>query len=159
MYYHKAQHNNLFNFDQIDDETIFKIIDNIQPKTSCGFNGISSRLVQLLKLALIKSLTLITNQILTTDIFPEFAALKLTDIIMTQVDNNEIPINIFVDLSKAFDTLDNTKLLGKLAYYGVKGVALGLVRNYLTYRKQYVEIEDVKSSMLNISTGVPKARF
>ena len=70
---------------------------------------------------------------------------------MAYMDKNEIPINIYLDLSKAFDTLDHTTL-----YYGVKGVALSLIRNYLTDRKQYIEIEDVKSEMLNISTDVPQ---
>ena len=56
-------------------------------------------------------------------------------------------------LSFAFDTLDHKILLDKLEYYGIKGVALSLIRNYLTNRKQYVGIEDVKSEMLNISTA------
>ena len=60
----------------------------------------------------------------------EFAALKLTDRIMTQMDNTELPINIFLDLSKAYNTLDHTILLAKLEYYSVKGVTLGLVTNY-----------------------------
>ena len=53
----------------------------------------------------------------------EFDALELTDRIMTQMDHNEISINIFLGLSKAFNTQDHTILLAKLQYYGVKGVA------------------------------------
>ena len=54
--------------------------------------------------------------------------------------NKEIPINIYLDLSKAFDTLDHSILIDKLEFYGVKGVALDLLKNRL----------------LNISTGVPQ---
>ena len=72
------------------------------------------------------------------------------------MDNKEIPINIYLDLSKAFDTLDHSILIDKLEFYGVKGVALDLLKNYLANRKQYVEFEDAPSDMLNISTGVPQ---
>ena len=60
-----------FCFETIDDEIISKTIDSIQPKTSCGFDGISSQLLKSLKPALTQSLMLITNQILTTGIFPD----------------------------------------------------------------------------------------
>ena len=72
------------------------------------------------------------------------------------MDNKEIPINIYLDLSKAFDALDHSVLIDKLEFYGVKGVALDLLKNCLTNRKQYVEFEYVQSDMLNISTGVPQ---
>ena len=72
------------------------------------------------------------------------------------MDNKEIPINIYLDLSKAFDTLDHSILIDKLEFYGVEGVALDLFKNYLTNRKQYVEFEDAQSDRLNISTGVPQ---
>ena len=57
------------------------------------------------------------------------------------MDHNETPINIYLDLSKAFDTLDHEILLAKLQYYGIHGTPLELVKSYLTNRKQYVEIE------------------
>ena len=72
------------------------------------------------------------------------------------MDNKEIPINIYLDLSKAFDTLDHSILIDKVEFYGVKGVALDIFKHYLTNRKQYVELEDAQSDMLNISTGVPQ---
>ena len=55
------------------------------------------------------------------------------------MDVGEIPINIYIDLSKAFDTLDHTILLAKLRYYGIRGVAHKLMLNYLSHRYQYVE--------------------
>ena len=72
------------------------------------------------------------------------------------MDHNDTPLNIFLDLSKAFDTLDHEILLAKLQYNGTHGTPLELVKSYLTNRKQYVEIEDTKSKMLDISTGVPQ---
>ena len=66
----------------------------------------------------------------------ELAALELIDRIMAHMDNKIILINIYLDLSKAFDTLGHKTLLDKLDYYGVKGVALSLIRNDLINRKQ-----------------------
>ena len=53
----------------------------------------------------------------------ELAALELTDIIITALDNHNTPMNIFLDLSKAFDTFDHTILLDKRLYYGIRGTA------------------------------------
>ena len=82
--------------------------------------------------------------------------LNLADRVITCMDHNETPINIYLDLSKAFDTLDHEILMAKLQYYGIHGTPLELVKSYLTNRKQFVEIEDTKSKMLDISTGVPQ---
>ena len=70
-FYLNGNHNNVFNFQLINEETISKTIDDMHTKASCGFYGISSRLLKLIKPVLTKSLTLITNQILTTGIFPD----------------------------------------------------------------------------------------
>ena len=70
-HYMNDEHTHLFCFETIDDEIISKTIDSIQPKTSCGFDGISSQLLKSLKPALTQPLRLITNQILTTGIFPD----------------------------------------------------------------------------------------
>ena len=86
----------------------------------------------------------------------ELAALELIDRITTKLDNNEIPINIYLDLSKAFDTLDHDILLYKLSYYGIKGVSLKLIKNYMSNRYQYIELNDTKSQNLPIKTGVPQ---
>ena len=68
------------------------------------------------------------------------------------MDHNETPI--YLDLSNAFDTLDHEMLLANLQYYGIHGTPLELLKSYLKNRNQYVEIEDTKSKMLDISTGV-----
>ena len=72
------------------------------------------------------------------------------------MDKQEVPINIFLDLSKAFDTIDHTVLLAKLRYYGIHDTALLLLKSYLNNRKQYVEFEDTKSEILPITIGVPQ---
>ena len=86
----------------------------------------------------------------------EYAALELIDRIITQLDKDEIPINIYLDLSKAFDTIDHIILIDKLKYYGVHGINLNLFSSYLENRKQYTEIDNIKSNMLSITTGVPQ---
>ncbi len=72
------------------------------------------------------------------------------------MDKNNTPLNIFLDLSKAFDTLDHKIFLEKLKYYGIIGVAYRLKESYITNRKQYVDIDDVQSEMLTVTTGVPQ---
>ena len=57
----------------------------------------------------------------------ELSALELTDRIITALDNHNSPLNIFLDLSKAFDTLDHTILFDKLLYYGIRDTS------YITY--------------------------
>ncbi len=86
----------------------------------------------------------------------EFAALEMIDRVVQQMDNDEIPINIFLDLSKAFDTLDHKILLHKLKHYGIKDKSLKLFQSYLFDRKQFVEYDGTKSDTLSITTGVPQ---
>ena len=86
----------------------------------------------------------------------EFAALELIDRIITDMDNDETPINIYLDLSKAFDTIDHSILTAKLKYYGISGSNLRLLSSYLLNRKQYTQINNIKSNILPITTGVPQ---
>ena len=86
----------------------------------------------------------------------ELAALEITDKIYIDLDNKKIPLAIFLDLSKAFDTIDHDILLYKLNYYGIKGIALNWFKSYLTNRKQYVEFNGKNSKIDTISTGVPQ---
>ena len=71
----------------------------------------------------------------------ELAALNLIDHLTYDLDNGKIPTNIFIDMSKAFDTLQHETLLNKLAYYGVREKANDLIRSYLTNRKQIVDFK------------------
>ena len=84
------------------------------------------------------------------------ALLSLHDYVTNALDKNEIPISIFIDLSKAFDTLNHSILLKKLEHYGIRGVALSLFQNYLKDRMQCVNYNGMTSSYLSIKCGVPQ---
>ena len=84
------------------------------------------------------------------------AIMDMYDRISKAIDKNEYCIGIFIDLSKAFDTLDHDILLSKLEHYGVRGIALDWFRNYLRNRKQYVYYNGISSDFMDISCGVPQ---
>ena len=178
-----------FNFVNVTVTDVMKIIDNLQAKTSSGVDGLSVKLLKLIKDDLASSITLIINQSFQSGIFPdqlkiakvisifkkddsakldnyrtisilpaiskvfekiifnqlqehfitnklfcdgqygfrerhstELAALEqlLIDRIVLAMDKGETPFSIFIDLSKAFDTLDHKILIHKLKYYGVE---------------------------------------
>ena len=62
----------------------------------------------------------------------------------------------FLDLSKAFDTINHNILLTKLDNLGIRGVVNTWFRHYLTERKQYMEIHGVKSNLQQLTCGVPQ---
>ena len=86
----------------------------------------------------------------------ELAALELIDRIRRDMDQDKIPFSVFLDLSKAFDTLNHHILLSKLEYYGIKSIALQWFKSYLTQRQQFVEYQEVCSSTRELETGVPQ---
>ena len=63
---------------------------------------------------------------------------------------------MFIDLKKAFDTVDHELLVEKLNVYGIRGVANKWLQNYLANRKQYVVINDDCSDLLDMTCGVPQ---
>ena len=69
----------------------------------------------------------------------ELAGIKLADYIVHGIDRKLTPVNIYIDLSKAFDTLNFDMLLYKLHYYGITDVTLKLLKSYMSNRKQYVK--------------------
>ena len=68
----------------------------------------------------------------------EFAALEFIDKIIHSMDNGHISVGIFIDLPKAFDTIDHNILVVNLEFYEVKGFYNKLLKKYLTNRQQYV---------------------
>ena len=63
---------------------------------------------------------------------------------------------MFVDLSKAFDTVDHDILLKKLQMYCFRGLPLQLIRSYLTNRLQYTFVNGTKSNLSKVKCGVPQ---
>ena len=212
-----------FQFRQISELEVRSAIDNLENITSCGCDGISNKLLKLIKNEISKPITLIVNQSLKTGIFPkafkiakvkpiykkgdktdlnnyrpisllptiskifervihtqlykylsdnnllceqqygfrsqhstELAAIKLVDYLTHNIDTNNIPISIYLDLSKAFDTLSFDILLAKFEYYGITGTPLKLLTSYLKDRYQYVIYNGETSNMLEIRTGIPQ---
>ena len=86
----------------------------------------------------------------------ELAVLEFVEKVLKDIDDGNVPYGFFLDLSKAFDTLDHTILLQKLEFYGLSNFVKEIFKNYLMHRKQYVKFEDTKSGLLPITTGVPE---
>jgi retron-type reverse transcriptase len=84
------------------------------------------------------------------------ALINMIDSVSQELDNNNECIGIFIDLSKAFDTLDHNILLQKLNMYGIRGIANTWFTSYLTNRHQFVEINKIRLESLKISCGVPQ---
>ena len=80
------------------------------------------------------------------------AILRLVDQIATEIDKGNLTMGVFIDLSKAFDTIDHHILLDKLPMYGIRGNCFDWFNSYLTERKQYVCLND----MLCVNCGVPQ---
>ena len=76
--------------------------------------------------------------------------------ITNAIENKHSTLSVFLDLSKACDTIDHNILLHKLEFYGVRGLALHWFQSYLTDRKQYVLYNNVQSQTLDITCGVPQ---
>src|SRR5688572_17558090 len=86
----------------------------------------------------------------------ELALLDLTNQISKTLDDHKITVGIFLDLSKAFDTVNHNILLDKLEHYGIRGTPLTWFKSYLTNRVQYVSIDDESSAHLLVRCGVPQ---
>ena len=86
----------------------------------------------------------------------EMALLNLHDTLITSLSKRLHTIGIFLDLSKAFDTINHNILLKKLQFYGVRGIPFLWFRNYLQRRVQYVSFKGVLSNATINTCGVPQ---
>ena len=68
------------------------------------------------------------------------ALIDMTNKITKGFENNYISVGIFLDLSKAFDTINYSILLQKLSYYSIRGTSLNWFTSYLSNRSQYTRI-------------------
>jgi len=86
----------------------------------------------------------------------ETAIIELVTKLTDAIDKNKFTAGIFLDLSKAFDTVNHLIIITKLQHYGIRGVALKWFKNYLTNRNQVVKFNNTVSSREKISCGVPQ---
>ena len=84
------------------------------------------------------------------------ALLNATENIYQASDSKLNTLGIFIDFSRAFDTVNHSILLKKLNYYGIKGQILQLLTSYLSDRKQYVSYGGRESTLLEVDIGVPQ---
>ena len=84
------------------------------------------------------------------------ALIMLVDKISEALDKGELVIGVFLDFSKAFDTVDHAILIEKLNIYGIRGVNNEWFKNYLSIRQQYVTYNKCKLESAIIKCGVPQ---
>ena len=103
------------------------------------------------------------NEILTSRQFgfrkshnTEYAAANLYDHFLSRMDRKESTCAIFLDLAKAFDSVNHKILLAKLYKYNIRGPAFDLLQSYLSNRWQYVKLNDINSDIKPIDIGIPQ---
>ena len=84
------------------------------------------------------------------------ALVNITERIKSLVDTGQYVCGIFIDLEKAFDTVNHNILCEKLNYYGLRGNVNKLFQSYLSNRKQYVSINGFDSEIKDLNCGVPQ---
>ena len=85
-----------------------------------------------------------------------YALIQITEKIKESIDNHKYGCGIFIDLRKAFDTVNHNILLIKLEHYGIRGAALKWFKSYLSDRKQYVYHNGESSKLKDVTCGVPQ---
>ena len=86
----------------------------------------------------------------------DHALIHITEMIKTAIDDGKFACGIFVDLQKAFDTVEYSILLTKLNHYGIRGISNKWLHSYLSDRSQYIKINNKKSASTTIRHGVPQ---
>ena len=84
------------------------------------------------------------------------ALIDLVEEISTSLDKKNYTLGVFIDLTKAFDTVNHSVLIEKLNHYGIRGVTENWIKPYLFGRKQFVNIGECSSDLIQISCGVPQ---
>ena len=84
------------------------------------------------------------------------ALIYICDKIVKAIENGEYVIGLFLDFSKAFDTVNLNILLDKLCFYGIRGNMLNWFRSYLMGREQFVRYNEHESARKQVTCGVPQ---
>ena len=124
----------LQNISKIIEKIMHQRLNKFLEETNCFYN-----------LKFRSRLNLSTNNVILSNI----------ENIQTDLDNGDFAAGVFIDLKKAFDTVNHDTLLKKLKYYGVRGLSRDLFQSYLKNRKQFVIISNSNSNTKKITTGVP----
>ena len=85
-----------------------------------------------------------------------FSLIEITEKIKDSIDNGKFGCGIFIDLRKAFDTVNHNILFKKLEHYGIRGDSLNWFISYLSNRSQYVYLNGESSERKFITCGVPQ---
>lgn len=86
----------------------------------------------------------------------ELAITNIQNTLLKNLDNNDITCTVFLDLAKAFDSVDHEILLKKLEKYGIRGLPLKLLESYLINRKHLTKYDGIESDLKIINIGVPQ---
>ena len=86
----------------------------------------------------------------------DHAIIQLVDQISNSFEKNHFTLGVFMDLSKAFDTVDHVILLKKLDHYAIKGGNLLRLKSYINIHGQFIRYNNSNMSFANISCGVPQ---
>ena len=84
------------------------------------------------------------------------ALINITENVRKAIDDGNIGCEVFVDLQKAFDTVDHQILLTKLNHYGIRGVSTDWFKYHLSNRSHYASINRYESGLAAINCGVAK---
>ena len=84
------------------------------------------------------------------------AIIELLEELTNGIEKSKSTIGVFIDLKKAFDTVDHDILIKKLEFYGIRGIANDWIFSYLSNRFQHVLINYCCSSNLKITCGIPQ---
>ena len=84
------------------------------------------------------------------------ALINITKNVRKALDDGNIGCGVFVNLQKAFDSVDHKILLAKLNHYGIRGVSNDWFKSYLPNRNQHVSINGYESGLAALNCGVPQ---
>ena len=113
-YYLRNRQNQKFTLNEVNEQTVTRIIENIPAKNSCGYDDISSIFLKQITTSIIKPLTIVINQVLNNGIFPD--KLKIAKVVPIfksgdcALTNNYRPISLLPVISKVIEKIIYTQL-------------------------------------------------